>query len=60
MNNPPEKLYDAKILFWTILDGRHKSTGNTKHFVNGNYQTDFSGLVIAKYEEHQRGRAEIH
>lgn len=54
MNNPPEKFGDAKILFWTILDQRHKSTGKTKQFINGNYQTDFCGLVIAhtKKKEH--------
>ncbi len=53
MNNPPGKLDDAEILFWTILDHRHKSTGETKHFINGSYQTDFHGLVIAKYEEEE-------
>ncbi len=53
MNNPPEKLDDAQILFWTILDNRYKSTGETKHFINGNYKTDFYGLVIAKYEDEE-------
>ena len=53
MNDPPGKLNDTKILCWTILDDRHKSTGETKHFIDGNYQTDFFGWVIAKYEEEE-------
>lgn len=51
MKNPPVKLDGAKILFWTVLDHRHKSTDKTKHFINGKYQTNFHGLVIAIYEE---------
>ena len=50
MNNPPEELDGARTLFWTILEHQHKSTSKTKHFVNGKYQTDFYGLVVAKYE----------
>jgi hypothetical protein len=53
MNMPPEKLDEAKTLFWTILEDKHLSTGKTKHFINGNNQADFCGLVIAKYKEEE-------
>lgn len=48
MNVPPLEIDNAEVVLWTVLDERHKATGNTKHYRDGELQANFSGLAIAK------------
>jgi len=50
INEPPEYLDGARVLYWTPIDARHNRTGQTRHYADGELQTDFKGLAIAAYE----------
>lgn len=39
----------ARVLYFTVLDNRHRRTGATRHYANGELQTGFAGLAIATY-----------
>ena len=46
----PKEIGEARTLFYTVLDERHLKTENTRHFVNGQFIEEISGLAICKYD----------
>ena len=50
MNIPPEELGEAKVLYYTSIDERHKPTRNTVHRVNDNILGPAARLAICQYD----------
>ena len=47
----PTQIDEAKILFITKIDKRHRSTGATRHIVNDRQMKEPYGLALCSYEE---------
>jgi len=46
----PNEIGGANLVCYLIPDSRHKKTGNTKHWVDGQLLEEIFGLAICNYE----------
>jgi hypothetical protein len=46
----PERVDGAKVICFTLIDSRHRPTGNCKQIVNGLMLDSADGLAICQYE----------
>lgn len=50
MDRPPESIDGARLVRWTVIDERHRPTGNCAQIVDGVLQGPAAGLAICQYE----------
>lgn len=50
MKDAPESVDGAKVIVFTLIDRRHRYTGDCRHVVAGVPQGPAAGLAICKYE----------
>ena len=50
MIQPPEPIGGARLVRWSVIDGRHRPTGNCRQIVGGELQGAAAGLAICQYE----------
>jgi len=50
MKKPPKRLGGAILVRWSVIDGRHRPTGNCRQIVAGILQGPAAGLAICRYE----------
>lgn len=49
----PKIIGEAKVIFYLQLNDANIQTGNTKHYISGNEQNNFSNLAICQYTNDQ-------
>ena len=49
MKPTPATIDGARVVCFTVIDGRHRPTGSTRHFVRGELQGPAVGLAICQY-----------
>jgi hypothetical protein len=49
MDPAPRTIGDAQVIAYTIIDARHRATGNTLHTVRGAAFGPAAGLAICRY-----------
>ena len=50
MNKAPNEIGGARVVLYTLIDERHKHTGNCRQIVAGELQGAAAGLAICQYE----------
>ena len=50
MEAPPDILGGAEVVYWSVIDGRQRPTGNCRHIVAGELQGSAAGLAICQHE----------
>ncbi len=50
MNQPPEVIGGARLFRWSVIDDRHRPTGNCRQIVAGVLQGPAAGLAICQDE----------
>ncbi len=51
MADVPENIDGAKVLLYSLIDSRHRFTGNCRHVVFGVEAGPVDGLAICRYDE---------
>lgn len=46
----PTQIDGARVVFYTLIDQRHRPTGYCRHFVDGQLSGPAGGLAICQYE----------
>jgi hypothetical protein len=49
MNQPADLVGGAKVVRWSVIDGRHRPTGGCRQIVAGVLQGAAAGLAICQY-----------
>jgi hypothetical protein len=50
MGPAPAIIGGAHVLRWTVIDGRHRPTGNCRQIVDGVLQGPAAGLAVCQFE----------
>jgi hypothetical protein len=50
MKQPPELIGRARVVRWSVIDERHRPTGNCRQIVNGELRGPAAGLAICQYD----------
>lgn len=50
MKSIPDKIDGAKVVYFSNIDSRHTTTGNTKHHMGSSPMGLVNGLAICQYE----------
>ena len=50
LRQPPELIGGAQLVRWTVIDERHRPTGDCRQIVGGTLQGPAAGLAICQYE----------
>ena len=50
MKQPPQLVGGARLVQWSVIDDRHRATGNCRQLIDGKPQGPARGLAICQYD----------